>query len=208
MKTLAHPRFLAFLAILICATAALATRLSFEQALVYGFDVAALVFLVSCVPLWGEAVATANRNRAARDDGGRLFLLIVVIATLIAVLSALVRLVQERATLTWFDVAPAVVTLALSWAFVNTVYAFHYDHSYYDQIDGSDIAGIEFPGTREPVFSDFCYFAFTIGMTCQTSDVIVHSTRLRRAVLIHGILSYVFNLGVLAMVINLLAGVL
>lgn len=202
-----HPRFLAFLAVQVAATGGLALPFGLTPALVGGFDAAALVFLVSTVPLWAETVGQASRHRAARDDGGRGFLLLIAVVTPLVVLAALVLLIQSRDHLVWPDLALMVATLALAWSFVNMVYAFHYDHLFHDQTDGADTGGLDFPGTKDPVFADFCYFSFTLGMTCQTSDVVVKTTGLRRVVLVHGILSYVFNLGVLAMVINLLAGV-
>lgn len=208
MPNLPHPRFLMFLLVLVLASTGLATHFPVERALVLGFDTGALVFICSCLPLWRETEVAVNRSRAERDDGGRAFLLLVAVATLVAVLAALVRIVQRSATQAPSDIVAVVGTLALAWVFVNTVYAFHYAHLYYDQTDGGDVRGLGFPGPVAPVFSDFCYFSFTIGMTCQTSDVAVETPGLRRAVTVHGFLSYVFNLGVLAMVINVLVGVL
>ena len=208
MKLPPHPRFLAFLAVLIAGTGMLATSLRFELALVSAFDAASLMFLGSCLPLWREKGAAAARNRAARDDGGQGLLALVAAATLIAVFAALGRLVMARETLGWADIGPIVATFVLAWAFANMIYAFHYDRLYHTQVAGGDRGGLEFPGTRDPVFADFCYLSFTIGMTCQTSDVTIHTAELRRIVLVQGLLSYLFNLGVLAMVINLLAGVL
>ena len=208
MKIPPHPRFLAFLAVLVVATGLLARRDGLALALVWGFDAAALAFLLSTLPLWAETVGQASRDRAARDDGGRGFLLLVAVVTPLVVLVALVLLFQSRAHLAWPDLALMVGTLALAWTFVNMIYALHYDHLFHVQTGDADTGGLDFPGTTDPVFADFCYFAFTLGMTCQTSDVVVQTSGLRRVVLVHGLLSYLFNLGVLAMVINLLAGVL
>lgn len=208
MARIPHLRFLVFLGVLLLATAALALRAEIEQAIVFGFDIAVLVFLAASLPLLFEAGPEAIRSRAARDDGGRVLLLLTAIASLMAVLTALVRLVQAQTRLGWAELGPVIGTLALAWVFVNTVYSFHYAHLYYDQSGGADVGGLDFPGKGPPVFADFCYFAFTIGMTCQTSDVVIATTAFRRSVTGQGLLSYVFNLGVLAMVINLMAGIL
>lgn len=208
MKIPPHPRFLAFLAVLVAATGLLARRDGLALALVWGFDAAALVFLVSTLALWAETVGQASRDRAARDDGGRGFLLLIAIITPLVVLTALLLLIQSRDHPSVADLALMVGTLALAWIFVNLVYALHYDHLFHVQTGGADTGGLEFPGTKDPVFADFCYFAFTLGMTCQTSDVAVLTSDLRRVVLVQGLLSFVFNLGVLAMAINLMAGVL
>jgi len=208
MSQVPHPRFLVFLAALILGSGGLLRFYPWEQALVLGFDGAAALFLASCLPLWRETQAAAYRDRAARDDGGRVLLLVVSLATLAAVLAALVRVVQIRQTMVAFDLAMVLLTLGLAWLFVNAVYAFHYAHVYYDQIDGADVGGLGFPGENPPVFADFCYFAMTIGMTCQVSDVTVLSTDLRRTVLLHGLVSFLFNIGVVAMVVNVLAGIL
>lgn len=208
MSGLPHPRFLLFLVVLVGVVAALYVPLGAEHALVLGFDFAAAAFLLTCLPLWREAQSAALRKRAARDDGGRALLLLVAVATLGVVLTALGRMVLGRSGLTGQDVSVVLGTLVLAWIFANTVYAFHYGHLYYDQTKGTDTGGLGFPGTAEPLFADFCYFSFTIGMTTQVSDVVVQTTSLRRVVTLHGLVSFFFNLGVLALVVNVLAGFL
>lgn len=208
MSQLPHPRFLLFLGVLVAACGGFLLWMPPERALVFGFDAAAAVFLASCLPLWNETEATASRDRAARDDGGRVLLLVVSMVTLVAVLAALVRIAQIRRSMVPIDLTTVLVTLGLAWVFVNTLYAFHYAHLYYDQSEGADVGGLEFPGGGQPVFADFNYFAMTIGMTCQVSDVAVQTTLLRRTVLLHGLASFLFNLGVVAMVVNVLAGIL
>jgi len=102
-----------------------------------------------------------------------------------------------------------VATLVLAWGFVNAVYAVHYAHIFYDRTSsGADRFGLRFPKTQYPEFSDFIYFSFVIGMTFQVSDVEITLPRLRRIVTVHAILAFFFNLGVVALTINVLAGVL
>lgn len=207
MKALPHPRFLLFLLSLPVAVAGFRILgRAWESAEVMAFDLAALLFMLSCLPLWLESGARPMRSRAARDDGGRVLLLLVSVAALGAVVRALLRIAGADAVLDAGQALLVVATLALAWCFVNTVYAFHYAHLYYDLGEQGDRGGLEFPGEAPPVFADFLYFSFVIGMTCQVSDVVVQTTVLRRTVLLHGLLSFLFNLGVLAMVVNVLAG--
>ncbi len=98
-------------------------------------------------------------------------------------------------------------TLALCWLFANTVYATHYAPVYYSQTaSGGDTAGLVFPGCTEPDYGDFIYFAFTLGMTFQTSDIAIENRRLRCTVTLHSLAAFVFNLGVVAFTINVLGG--
>ena len=206
--TLPHPRFLAFVAVLAAASLAAALRLSVEEAAILGFDLAAAVFIAASLPLWAVDSADDARDRAARDDGGWVLLMLTALAVLAAVLLALGRMVEGRSHLTTTDFAIVAGTLVLAWLFSNLVYAFHYAHLYYDQVEAGDAGGIVFPEGGKPVFADFVYFAFVIGMTCQTADLDIAARRIRRVVTLHGLFAFFFNLGVLAMTINVLSGVL
>lgn len=205
MSRIPHLRFLIFLAVFAGAALALSLRLPVESALILGFDLGAAVFLASALPLWRADGAKAARARAARDDGGRAFLLLTAVAVLAVILLALARLVGETGGASFAVIAG---TLVLAWLFANLVFAFHYGHLFYDSVEGKDAGGITLPEGGDPVFADFVYFAFTIGMTCQTADVDISSRAIRRAVTLHGLFAFFFNLGVLAFAVNVLAGIL
>jgi uncharacterized membrane protein len=96
-----------------------------------------------------------------------------------------------------------IVTLILAWVFSNTVYAFHYAHLAYSKPDAG-CAGLDFPDTTEPNYWDFVYFAFTLGMTFQTSDVTISDQGIRKVVTVHCLAAFIFNIGVLAFTINVL----
>ena len=101
------------------------------------------------------------------------------------------------------QLAFATVTIVLSWAFTHTMFALHYAHEYYDENRGRG-GGMEFPGNEpEPDYWDFMYFAFTIGMCAQVSDVTVSSKSIRRTVLTHSIVSFLFNAALLALTVNI-----
>jgi uncharacterized membrane protein len=192
--------------------------LPLQDAIVLGFDLAAFVFLLSATPLWRSGTPSEILDNAARDDAGRALRLGVSGIVLIVILVALGLMIEGRPKLGPGDLGLVVATLVLSWVFANLVYAFHYAHLYYDQANANvyydqvnanaDHGGLRFPDTQYPEFSDFCYFSFGLGMTFQVSDVSITAPRLRRVATIHAILAFFFNLGVLALSVNVLAGVL
>ncbi len=205
---LRHPRFLAFVGVFAAAAVLAARPLGAVEAVIVGFDLAALVFILSVWRLWRADRPDAERARAARDDGGRTLMMLTVLATLLAMFLALGLLVAGRAALGPGDFAVVAGTLALGWVFANLVMAFHYAHLDHEEGLRGVAGAIRFPEPTEPAFSDFVYFAFTIGMTCQTADLDIASRRMRRAVTLHGVATFFFNLGVLALTVNVLAGVL
>jgi uncharacterized membrane protein len=101
----------------------------------------------------------------------------------------------------------AMGTILLSWSFIQVIFAFHYAHEFYAE-HRWEAGGLGFPGEEAPDYWDFLYFAFVIGMTSQVSDVTVKSKLMRRTVMAHGLLSFVFNFALLALAINLAASAL
>jgi uncharacterized membrane protein len=98
-------------------------------------------------------------------------------------------------------------TILLSWSFIQVMFAFHYAHEFYAEHRG-EAGGLGFPGEQPPDYWDFLYFAFVIGMTSQVSDVTVRSNLMRRTVMAHGLLSFIFNVTFLALAVNLAASAL
>ena len=106
----------------------------------------------------------------------------------------------------WAHLALAMASLAASWLLLQTAFALHYARVYYRRgPDGAAAGGLAFPGGREPDYLDFLYFSAVVGMTSQVSDVAVTHRHLRRLTLVHGLLSFAFNLIVLALAINVFA---
>ena len=205
---LPHPRFLAFLAMFVGVTLIASFWLRNEEATILGFDLGVIAFIALALPLWLDDDPLDARARAARDDGGRVLLIVSAMAVMAVILLALGRMIEGRNHLSAVDFAIVAGTLVLSWLFANLVYAFHYTHLYYDQSGEGDAGGIIFPENTAPVFADFVYFAFTIGMTCQTADLNIASRAIRRVVTLQALFAFFFNLGVLALTINVLSGIL
>jgi uncharacterized membrane protein len=101
----------------------------------------------------------------------------------------------------------ASMTIVNSWLLVHTMFTLHYADIYYSVAEDAP-APLSFPQTREPLFWDFVYFSFTIGVACQTADVATTQTGIRRTVTVHSIIAFVFNLVILGFALNVLAGLL
>jgi len=200
---IAPPRFLAFLAMLaIGFPVALILLDRWPLAAMAAFDLASVLFLISCLPLLGTREARVIREHAQANDANRVLLLgltgIVLGIMLVAISAEAVGHNPQPLTK-----GLIILTLALAWLFANTVYAFHYAHMVYTKPDVGCV-GLEFPRTAHPVYWDFVYFAFTCGMAFATSDVVVTETHMRKVVTIHCLAAFAFNIGVIAFTINVL----
>jgi uncharacterized membrane protein len=107
-------------------------------------------------------------------------------------------------------IALSIAALLLSWMLIHTVFAFHYARRYYApaSVREGPGQGLKFPGVEEPAYFDFAYYSFVLGMTSQVSDVSVTTVHMRRTTMANGILSFIFNMAVLAMSINVISGVI
>ena len=201
-----HGRYLAFLALLVALPPLLLQWTGLGPALAGGFDIAALAFILSAAGHWRDGAPGTIRDLALRDDGGRWLLLLVTVIILFAILVIVGGLIRGRGALSPMATGAAVATLVIAWTFANLVYAFHYAKMFYDPgPEGTDRRGLDFPGGGAPVFADFVNFSFVIGMTCQTADIAITSAAMRRTATVHGMLAFFFNLGVLAVTVNVLA---
>jgi uncharacterized membrane protein len=196
-------RFLLFVALLI-AGSLLGARVLHARTLGFmaGFDVAAVLFLASCLSLLGTRGTAEIRDHANANDANRTFLLGitgVVMAVLLVAIGAEAMGTNPQP----FTKGLIIFTLAVAWLFSNTIYALHYAHLAYGD-ECHECVGLEFPGTAEPDYWDFVYFAFTCGMAFATSDVQITGQHMRRVVTIHCLAAFAFNIGVLAFTINVL----
>jgi len=201
----APPRFILFFVLLFAGIGAGSAYLPRAHAVMIGFDIAAAVFLVGCIPLFRHEAA-AMRQAAAENDANRLVLLILTLILSLVILVTVAAELVGPGHPTVTEKQLIVTTLLLSWTGANTVYALHYAHLFYSSgKDGKDRGGLVFPGDgQEPDYADFVYFAFTLGVALQTSDVAVTSPAIRRIVLLHCLEAFIFNMGVLALAISIL----
>ena len=205
-ERIAPPRFIAFALILVGAGVVLVPPLGLTRGILAGFDLAAFLFLISLVPLLRQGQAARMRARAARNDANRAVLLVFCGVVLFVILVAVGGELRGRSSTV--TIALVVTTLILAWLFSNIVYALHYAHLFYSAGEKGDAGGLQFPDTAEPDYWDFLYFSFVVGMTCQVSDVQITTRAWRGLVLVHGLVSFLFNTVVLALTINLVAGLL
>jgi uncharacterized membrane protein len=205
---IAPPKFVLFVVLLVAGGIGAGLATNWLHGFIIGFDVAAFVFLLSCIPLLRDTNAAVMRRHAAENDAHRLGLLAITgLVTVVVLVTVGAELLQSRSQ-SGAAIALIVGTLILSWLFSNIVYALHYAHMFYlkDKGKGGDCGGIDMPGTKEPDYWDFLYFSFTLGMTFQTSDTQITSGRFRRVATFHCFAAFVFNIGVLAFTINVLGG--
>ncbi len=150
------------------------------------------------------------RQRAALHDDGQLAILGVVVVAAIASLAAiageLVLVTRLQGLTRILHVTLAGFTLLSSWAFIQVMFALHYAHEYYATLVEGRRPALDFPGDERPDYGDFFYFAAIIGTSGQTADVSLVSKSMRRLGTVHCILAYLFNTTLLAMLINIGAG--
>ncbi len=201
---LAPPRFLLFVALLAAGWGGGIAWLGWQLGVMIGFDVAALGFLLASINLFNDKPGKM-REDAKANDANRVMLLGISFVISAVILVAVGSQLSRDGGFSAGEIALIVGTLVLVWVFGNTIYALHYAHLYYSGDDGgSDATGLDFPGKRDPAYADFCYFAFTLGVALQTADVCITSPHIRRIVTVHCVAGFFFNLGVLALTVNVL----
>lgn len=169
------------------------------------------IYLALTLPTFTRATPAVMRRRASFEDEG---IAVIVVITLVAVVLSFYSIfavvnhpsAPDAALLTL-----AIAGVPLGWLTFHTVAASHYSHLYYAPADGADVRakdgrGLQFPATEQPSATDFLYFSFVVGMTAQVSDVQVLTARMRRVTLVHGIASFFFNTVILALAVNVAAG--
>ncbi len=184
----------------------LATRL------LVGWNVGITFYLVMIqIVIWRYDVARIRRRAKEQDEGAFAILLLSMTATLaslVAIVFELGGFKQAGHELMVIHVLLAMATIVLSWAFMHTIFSLHYAHEYYGEGRDKKLGGLHFPGENEPDYLDFLYFSLVIGMTSQVSDVAITSRSIRRVAALHGVLSFFFNLTVLALTVNMISNLL
>jgi uncharacterized membrane protein len=193
--------------------------LNWPSRMLLGWDVfaATSLLLIAQLVIGGS---DALRRRALHEDEGRFVILGLLMFAALASSFAIGFAIRPSETLHgWTLLLYAIETagtIMLSWALMQTLFALHYARDWYasdnasptDAAATAESAPLQFPGDLAPDFTDFLYFAFTIGMTFQTSDVTIRDRGMRRLVLLHAAIAFFYNTGIVALSINIVAGLL
>ena len=203
----ARPRtFIAF-AVSIVTCLLLPHSLRLVTRLLIGWDVFAALYLgLVFTVVFGSGIAHIRRNARLQDDGRFVILLVTAIGAFASIAAIVFELGEHNHSAP--ELALATLTIALSWAAVHTTFALHYAHEYYR---GTKPGGLQFPSGdqhEDADYWDFVYFSFVIGMTAQVSDVGITDKTIRRTATAHGVISFIYNTALVALMVNISASAL
>jgi len=200
----ARPRTFISILIGIVAFFLLPGSLRLVTRLLIAWDIfVALYLLLVYIMMFRCGLARIRRNAVLQDDGRFLIPLVTALGAFASIAAIVFQLAGTHRSVP--DLTLATLTIALSWAAVHTGFALHYAHEYYR---GAKPGGLQFPSgdpTEHADYWDFVYFSFVIGMTAQVSDVGITDKTIRRTATAHGIISFVFNTALLALMVNIAA---
>ena len=178
--------------------------------LLVAWDGATGVYLFTVLVMLLRSNIDRIRYRALLQDEGQI---VILGLTSITALISLGGIVAELATAKsleghneWRHVGLAGLTVLLSWSFTHMIFAIHYAHEYYSGIENEPAGGLKFPGNQPPDYWDFVYFAYIIGTACATADVSITSKGMRRITTLHCVVAFFFNTTILALTVNIGAG--
>ncbi len=172
---------------------------------------AGVILFLTLISLWMTRLTAAQicTQYIEEDETAPFILLVVIIAavaSLFAIVEPLATIKQVSGSVRAAHFALAALTLIDSWLLVPTVFTTHYADMFYSA--PADDRPLHFPNTPEPVFWDFAYFSFTIAAACQTADVSTQHALMRRVVIAHTLISFLFNASILGFAINVTAGLI
>ena len=182
--------------------------------LALAWDLTTIAYLIPTLAMIHNPDKVKIRQRAKAIDIklGEIIAIVVLVGafSLFAVGSVLVHAKAVEGTDRIIHLGIGVLTVFLSWVTLHVIYAVHYAHLFYDPAERKDAGkvrgGLEFPETKEPDYWDFVYFSVVIGMTCQVSDVQVTARQMRHLVTAQGIIAFFYNTVVVALAVNIAAG--
>ena len=213
LRRLVEARYRLFIAILLGIAVAfgLPTSMRLMTRLVLGWDFLTLLYIAMTGHLIIKSnVENCRRRAALYDEGDWIILLATLFGTVASFGAIIAELAASKAASTpvalTFTLTAA--TVALSWAFTHLIFALHYANLYYRADAKGAHGGLIFPGGREPDYRDFLYYSFVIACAAQTADVSTVSPEMRRVTLIHCITAFAFNFAILALMINITAGLM
>jgi len=182
------------------------------------WNAATLLYFILTARLIAHASQASIRYRAEQQDEGRFAILILTSLAALASMGAIVAQLAQVKDVAGFDkslhIALAMMTIISAWLLIHLMFAMHYAHDYFAPAEDAEDktrgwrGGLSFPETSDPDYYDFLYFAYVIGVAAQTADVAITSKAMRRTALIHCVLAFFFNSAVLALTINIAAGLM
>jgi uncharacterized membrane protein len=181
---------------------------------ILAWDVGVIAFLVMSAFLFTtERLDRIAADAAAQEEGEWTIFWLTVAAvafSFAAIVSAFADIKDMPPAQRGAHIALVAVTLLVSWLMTHTTFAFRYAHEYYETDPGGagTAGGLEFPDEKRPDYLDFMYFSLVLGMTFQVSDVQITARKFRRLAAVHGLLSFLFNTIILALTVNMAAGLL
>ncbi|WOJ90204.1 DUF1345 domain-containing protein [Methylocapsa polymorpha] len=213
-----HPRLFLGVAASLVTGLALPGAFHLSTRLLIAWNVGTWLYFVTSLWLMAHANAATMRRRAKASDEGRFLILVLTslaaFASIGAIVAQLGAVRDMSGLLKGLHIGLAAATILSAWFFIHLTYAFHYAHEYFDELEAEpgkppkDVGGLMFPGTDNPDYFDFLYFSYIIGVASQTADVQITAKEMRRVSLAHSILAFFFNSAVLALTINIAAGLI
>ena len=183
-----------------------------ESALIGWCVLTAINLLLAWICIHRSNPHETETSVAEQDQSSAVILATIVISasiSLVAIGFLLAVSKEQPFSVRLAHILLAVTTIALSWLLMHAKFGFHYAHCYYRKYaKKGDEPVFNFPGKHPPDYLDFMYFSFVIGMTSQVSDVAIETRAMRRLALLHGLISFAFNLMIVAFFINVLGAVL
>jgi uncharacterized membrane protein len=182
--------------------------------LICAWDVIVVAYLLLAAQLFVmEPQSRMPAHAAAQQEGEWTIFFITVCAVVFSFVAifgefaSMKDLTPERRGL---RIALVALTLLASWLMTHTIFCLRYAHEFYSITPGQTVVdgGLEFPGEKNPDYLDFAYFSIVLGMTFQVSDVQITSRKFRRLAALHGLLSFLFNTVIVALTVNIAAGLL
>jgi uncharacterized membrane protein len=188
----------------------LPVHLSVMARVLVSWNGGAILFLTWVFVWMSNCTAEQLYIRYKEEDETAALILVVVtcaaLLSLVAIVLLLSTVKQVAGTERALHIGLAALTVVSSWLLVPTMFTLHYADAFYSA--GEDERPLLFPQTLRPVFWDFAYFSFTIAAACQTADVSTANTLIRRTVLVHSVIAFVFNASILGFAVNISAGLL
>ena len=210
----AHHRASAGAVVAVLTLAAMHGKFGLPTEIIVAWNAFALTLIVMAWFVISTKDPYEARRNARLQDASATFLFSLIISAATASLLAVGVLLSLAKHLSpaslAVHIALSMTAVVVSWVLVHTIFALRYAHVYFwdaRKVERESISGgLVFPGKHVPDYLDFAYFSFVIGMTCQVSDVQISSRRMRRLALVHGVISFAFNTAILAMFVNIIAG--